>query len=443
MKTLISLIIMAFPVVHAASQEWRHEVSDTLLTVEQCAEMALSNNAAVKNSIKNVESSSETRREAFTKYFPHVSASAAAFRTHNNVLEYDFFNLVSLGIIDRGKMASIQALQPVFMGGQIINGNRLAKVGEAVAELQCRQTADEVCLTARTYYWKLVTLHATRRTLEKALQTLDSLDRQVQVAVDAGIATRNDLLKVQLKRNQYRADMVDLDNGIGLFGSLLGQYIGLPVNLRPKVTPTVPDSLPEIPVDIFMPPSEALSQTVDYQLLDKNIEAKKLEKRIEVGKNLPTVALGAGWFYHDVLRQNHNFGAVMVAVNIPLSGWWGGSHAIRKKKLALEIAQTEFTDLSQKLEIGMQDKWNDLTAAHRKMAIAHEAIVQSAENLRLNRAYYDAGMCTVTDMLDAEALNRQAIDNYTASYGAFRIAVEEYLNATGQQDYNLTSEHKQ
>lgn len=46
-------------------------------------------------------------------------------------------------------------------------------------------------------------------------------------------------------------------------------------------------------------------------------------------------------------------------------------------------------------------------------------------------------------MLDAEALNRQAIDNYTASYGAFRIAVEEYLNATGQQDYNLTSEHKQ
>ena len=87
MKTLISLIIMAFLVVHAASQEWRHEVSDTLLTVEQCAEMALSNNAAVKNSIKNVESSSETRREAFTKYFPQVSASAAAFRTHNNVLD--------------------------------------------------------------------------------------------------------------------------------------------------------------------------------------------------------------------------------------------------------------------------------------------------------------------------------------------------------------------
>ncbi len=41
----------------------------------------------------------------------------------------------------------------------------------------------------------------------------------------------------------------------------------------------------------------------------------------------------------------------MVAVNIPLSGWWGGSHAIRKKEIAVQVAQNEFSDLSQKLEI--------------------------------------------------------------------------------------------
>ena len=277
-------------------------------------------------------------------------------------------------------------------------------------------------------------LNAARSTLEKALQTLDSLDSQVLAAVDAGIVTRNDLLKVQLKRNQYRADMVDLTNGIELFSILLGQYIGLDSDIRPKVEAVIPDTMPAMPDGLFVLPADAVSETADYQLLGKNLEAKKLEKRIEVGKNLPTVAFGAGWFYHDVLGQDHNFGAVMLAVNVPLSGWWGGSHAIRKKKLAVEMAQTEFNDLTQKLEIEMRDKWNNLTAAHRKMAIAREAIGQSAENLKLNRAYYDAGMCTVTDMLDAEALNRQAIDDYTAAYGAFRVAVDEYLNATGRSD---------
>lgn len=118
------------------------------------------------------------------------------------------------------------------------------------------------------------------------------------------IATRNDLLKVQLKRNTYRADMVDLDNGIDLFGRLLGQYIGLPEGVRPVPVVAVPDSMPLLPDAVYMLPADALPQTADYQLLNKNIEAKKLEKRMEVGKNLPTVALGAGWFYHDVLRQD-------------------------------------------------------------------------------------------------------------------------------------------
>ncbi len=434
MKKIILSVVLFMSFVTAVAQISEPVLRDTLLTVEECAAMAMANNASVRNAARAVESARETRREAFTGYFPQVSASAAAFRTHNDVLEYDFFNLVTLGIIDRGKMAGVQALQPLFMGGRIVNGNKLAGVGEAVAELQSRQTSDKVRLTARTYYWKLVALNAARSTLEKALQTLDSLDSQVLAAVDAGIVTRNDLLKVQLKRNQYRADMVDLTNGIELFSILLGQYIGLDSDIRPKVEAVIPDTMPAMPDGLFVLPADAVSETADYQLLGKNLEAKKLEKRIEVGKNLPTVAFGAGWFYHDVLGQDHNFGAVMLAVNVPLSGWWGGSHAIRKKKLAVEMAQTEFNDLTQKLEIEMRDKWNNLTAAHRKMAIAREAIGQSAENLKLNRAYYDAGMCTVTDMLDAEALNRQAIDDYTAAYGAFRVAVDEYLNATGRSD---------
>ena len=331
MKKIILSVVLFMSFVTAVAQISEPVLRDTLLTVEECAAMAMANNASVRNAARAVESARETRREAFTGYFPQVSASAAAFRTHNDVLEYDFFNLVTLGIIDRGKMAGVQALQPLFMGGRIVNGNKLAGVGEAVAELQSRQTGDKVRLTARTYYWKLVALNAARSTLEKALQTLDSLDSQVLAAVDAGIVTRNDLLKVQLKRNQYRADMVDLTNGIKLFSILLGQYIGLDSDIRPKVEAVIPDTIPAMPDGLFVLPADAVSETADYQLLGKNLEAKKLEKRIEVGKNLPTVAFGAGWFYHDVLGQDHNFGAVMLAVNVPLSGWWGGSHAIRKK----------------------------------------------------------------------------------------------------------------
>ena len=41
----------------------------------------------------------------------------------------------------------------------------------------------------------------------------------------------------------------------------------------------------------------------------------------------------------------------------------------KRKSLALENARNELEDLGEKLEISMQDKWNNVTAAHRKMEL--------------------------------------------------------------------------
>lgn len=406
--------------------------ADSVITLDRCIELALANNMAVRNAANDTKAAVELRREAFTKYFPEVSATGTAFWTHNDIFQYNLLDIIEIGFINKGKMAGVQAMQPLFMGGQIVNGNKLAAVGEEVARLRQQQTLDELRLTTESLYWKLVTLKASRGALEAAIATLDTLDTQVKVAVDAGVAMRNDLLKVQLKRNTYRSEMVDLDNGIKLVRMLLGQYMGKGADWNFDVDDAVPEAVPAFPAELYMPGADALPLTTDYKLLQKNVEAKKLEKRIEIGRNLPQVALGAGWFYHDLLEQNHNFGALMVAVNIPLSGWWGGSHAIKRKSLALENARNELTDLGEKLEIGMQDKWNSLTAAHRKMDIACEGVGESSENLRLNRLYYEAGMSTVTDVLEAEASHKESIDSYIAAYGAFCVARSAYLIATGR-----------
>lgn len=405
---------------------------DTILTLQQCIDLAVANNAAIKQASNSSSAAKETRKEAFTKYFPQISATGFGFRSHNYVFQYNALDMLNIELVKHGVLAGVQALQPIFMGGQIVNGNQLAKVGEAAAELQRAQTEREVRLTTEQYYWKLATLQDTRRTLESVIATLDTLDSQIQVAVDAGVAMRNDLLKVQLKRNGYQADMVDLDNGIQLCRMVLSQYIGEYFEKPINISAPVPEAVPAYPSDLHVEPAAALDQTIDYQLLDANVKAKKLEKKMEVGKNLPQVLGGAGWYYHNVLEQGHNFGALQLVVNVPISGWWGGSHAIKRKNFELENAKIEREDLGQMLQINMQNKWDELTASHRKMELAAEAIGQADENLRLNRVYYDAGTSTITDLLEAEALARQAHDKYSTAYGDFQSARAAYLNATGR-----------
>ena len=43
---------------------------------------------------------------------------------------------ISMTMMKNGTIAGVTAVQPIFAGGQIINGNKLAKVGEDVSRLQ-------------------------------------------------------------------------------------------------------------------------------------------------------------------------------------------------------------------------------------------------------------------------------------------------------------------
>ncbi|MCH5232094.1 MAG: TolC family protein [Muribaculaceae bacterium] len=425
-RSVIAILIVLFNLSLFAEQ------CDSVFTLEQCISLAIQNNRKGIEAKNNVEVAVTIKKEAFTKYFPEIAAAGMAFWGNHDILQYNLLDIVELGLIKRGKVAGIQALQPIFTGGLIINGNKLAGVAEEVAKIRKEQTENELRLNTENFFWKLNTLESSMKVIDSAIEFLDTLENQVKVMVDAGLITRNDLLKVQLKRNTYLSDKVDLQNGIQLVKMLLGQYMGLGVSGNFQIKSEIPENVPDLDYSLFLPSAQALGQTSDYQLLQKNIEAKKIEKRIEVGSNLPSVMLGGGWYYHDLLKQNHNFGSVQIAVSVPLTGWWSGSYAIKRRNLELINAQNEMQDLSEQLQIEMQDKWNNLTAAHRKMEIEKEGIDQSKENLYLNKMYYEAGMCTISDLLEAETSYKESEDRFTSAYGEFKTAQASYLIATGR-----------
>lgn len=430
-KHIISLIVLG--TLYSTAYARSAASADTLtLTLEQCREMALSGNFAVRTAANDMQMAKETSKEAFTKYFPEISASGTSFWANHDVIQYKVFHLFELGIIDKGYTIGLTAVQPIFAGGQIANGNALAHVGEKVAQLRKRQTDDEIYASTDKYYWQLVSLQSQRATLASLITMLDTLAYQTQAAVDAGVILRNDLLRVELQRNDFKATMIDLDNGIALCANLLGQYIGAgltPIKVNERVVPGI---VPELDYEIWRDPEQAVTDTPDFEMLHSALKAAELEKKMTIGSNLPTVGLGAGWFFHNLLKENFNFGALFVAVNVPLSGWWGGSHAIKKKQLEIDNARMQLEDGQQLLQIAIKDAWDNLTAAYRKMQNSAESITQAEENLRLNENYYQVGVSNITDLLEAQTLYKQACDQFTTSYAEYRVCATQYLKATGQ-----------
>lgn len=260
---------------------------------------------------------------------------------------------------------------------------------------------------------------------------LDELYKDVEAAVSAGVTTRNDLLQITLKKNEVESNQINLVDNLALCKMVLAQHIGVETSSFEVASPET-THLPESPQSLYRDPAEALLLTQERRLLEKNVEANRLQHRLEIGKNLPTVGVGVGYMYNNLMDKDETFGVAFVSVSVPVSGWWGGSHKIKKQKLKVVNAENELSDKSELLVIKMQQTWNDLQNAWRQIRIAQSSIDRSAENLRLNRDCYQAGTVTMSDLLDAQTIYQQSKDNYVDAYAKYQVKVLEYMQSTGR-----------
>lgn len=400
-------------------------------TLDECLEQALSNNVRMRNAENEIRMAEHDRKNAFTRYFPSVSASGGGFIANKGLMELNMGPDMSMSMMKDGIVGGVSATLPLFAGGQIVNGNKLAKVSEEVSRTRYRLSENEVRLTTENYYWQVVTLKEKLRTLEVVEARLDTLTRDVEAAVQAGVTTRNDLLQVQLRQNEIKSNRLNVENALALSRELLAQYMGMGLD-SVDVAYAMEERLPEEPAGLFLPPESALPRTGEYDLLRQNLEATRLQKKIAVGKNLPTVAIGGGYYYDDLLDVGMDFWVGFATVSVPLSGWWGGSHDIKKQKLQVKNAENQLNDQSEMLMIRMRQSWNDLNDAYKQVGIALTSIDQATENLRMQSDYYAAGTCTMSDLLDAQTLFQQSRDKYVEAYAQYEVKKREYLQATGR-----------
>ena len=401
------------------------------LTLEECSQLALENNARMKNARLDVKGAEEVRKEAFTKYFPSISATGGAFTSDNGMAELALVpGLLEMTMAKNGVMGGVTAVQPVFAGGQILNNNKLATLAVEVSRYQMKQSENEVLLTVEQYYWLHVSLQEKRKTVSLLETLIDNLYKDVEASVRAGVANRNELLQVQLKKNSIASDRLKVDNNLRLSKMLLSQYIGLPEDDF-TVQATLQEPLPS-PETYRIDLMSALPTTVAYKLLDKNVEASRLQYKLKVGQNLPSVGIGAGYMYHNILDTDHSFGMIFATVSVPLTDWWGGSHAIRKQKLQLKAAEYTRQDTNEKLLLQMQKLWNELEEAYKQAKISEESVKTAEENVRLSTDYYQVGTETLSDLLNAQSLLQQSRDQYTDDYTNYLIKRTEYLQATGR-----------
>lgn len=442
-KTLVSTCILLFFVLNSHAQP---------LTLDSCLHLAEKNNLTLQNARLDIEKAAEVKAQAFTKYFPNISAHALGYHSIHPMIEAGINDVSNAGVRDllntlygnygaalglentislfqHGVTAGVSAIQPIYMGGQIVNSNRLAQLGTEAAQLQAQKLNRDIMQEVEESYWMVVGLEAKRTTLTAVKLLLDSIQHNVETAINAGLATQNDLLKVLLRKNETAKLSLQLENGLGLAKRALCQSIGMVYNDTLQISDTL--SMPITPLPDLPETSTTILHRPESRLLTLNIQKEELEKRIEIGKTLPQIAIGAGYAYSNLwLDKNSTNGTAFFILKIPITNWWETSHKIRQHNHMIQQAENKEQQLREQMELQTLQAWNNVNEATEQIAIATASISSATENLRLTQLNYNAGLTTITDLLEAQTLYTKAQNDYTDSLIAYRINLRRYERLT-------------
>ena len=431
-----------------------------IYTLDDCLRIARENNATLKSAKVNRQMAEETEGSAFPAYFPKVFAGGFAFMANDYLVKKEIDvsaevegigqqfapTMMQMGLdptmlaaipttynmkmIDRGIVGHLTLVQPLFVGGQIYNGNQLAKIGTKAAKLQEHLAETEVRKNTETYYWLIVSLKEKLKTIAEAEKQVKAIQADVQVAVEAGVAVKNDLLRVDLEKKKLESNRIKVENGISVAKLMLARQM----NLGDSDFDLAEASLDNIhpPEEYRISTDEAVERRAESKLLAVNREVAEKERSMERGKTLPTVAVGASLLYQNLLDDDAVNGILFASVTVPISDWWSNSYSTAKYDLKAQKAAIDEAENKNLIKVDIDAKWNTLEESFRQIEISKDAVAQAEENLRMQREFYNAGTATLSNLLEAETLRQQASDSYTEAVTGYYTAICAYLTATGR-----------
>ena len=405
----------------------------------ECREMALAHSEELQKSDNALRQAELDQKIAQTAFLPKIEGSAMGAYVFPDI------DMMGMELRMRGTyMAGVNLTQPIYTGGKITTGHRLARIGKEAAAEKFRMTRMDVLVEADSAYWTYIAVGRKVRMLESYHAQMDTLYRQTETALVAGLATENELLRIDAKRTEIHYQLQKVQNGADLCRMSLCRIVGADFDTQIEATDTI--FVASQPVGL----SAETAARPELHLLEKQVAAGKEQIRMARADMLPTVGLSVGYSYYGNIKLNgmadvgggtmvpysqefrDGMGLAMLSVKIPIFHWGESRKKVRKARYELRNVELDLQKNTRLLNIEVQQAIRNIQDGYELIRTAEKGLQQADENLRVMRNRYAASMAPLTDLLDAQSQWQQAESNLIEAQTQYKIYETEYLRATGR-----------
>jgi len=472
-------------------------MAQQVLTLDDCLRMSVTGNKELEEARQKVLMSDYDKKIALANYFPKISASGTyMYNSRNLALVGDETSamLQNMGTLTQGAISSsveafmyatqslpkdamwqaaLQAMsgldvssalngigssidqalhlnirnvyagivsvqQPVFMGGKIIESNKIAGMAKELSETQYQSLCQDVMSEVEQTYWQIVSIAGKKKLAEAYCELLSQMEKDAQIAVAEGVAVQSDLLGIKVKHNEAMTLVSRTTNGLILSKMLLCKQIGLPMDSDVMLSDENLDFIPE-PAYVNNKSLEAIeADRMETRMLD--LAGKIYDKKVNVAvaDMLPRIAVTGNYLITNPNLFNGyqtNFGGMFnvgVCVNIPIFHATESLQKTRKAKAEAQIYKIRYEDACQKIDLQVQQLMHQQDESRNRLLAAASNLECAEENLRAATLGFAEGVVEANVTLQAQTAWMQAHSEYIDAGVEAQINHSNLLKAQGE-----------
>lgn len=429
------------------------------VSLDSCRHMAVRNNKAIRIAEEAVKGAGYERKAAFSAYLPGIDFSGtylynqrqinllgadamlptmsfdpATQKYNYNILTDPSGNPIKdpssgsyipteVAVIPKEAMqfdthnvfaGAFTLTQPVYMGGTIRALNDITKYAEKMAVAMRNNAVQDVVYAVDEAYWLVVSLGEKKRLAESFVTLVDTLRYNVKAMLDEGVATRADMLKVDVKYNEAKIMLTKVENGLSLSRMALAQICGLPVDskmsLEDEQLKTTDRTAPPFTYNM----SDVYARRQDLEAARQGITVLKHREKLAMGSMLPKIAIiGAYSFSNPNLNNGFQkkFGGgfnIGAAITIPLWHWGGNYNHYKATQSATNASRLALEDLEEKVELQVNQAKFKFQEAFKTYDMTLTNMKSADENLRCAEVGFKEGVLTADDVIGAQTMWLQA-----------------------------------
>lgn len=415
---------------------------NTTMSLDECLQMALSNNENLKNSLLEENVSRMTSREYLSVGFPQISFETGLkynFEIQKSLIDISKFmpgvpegteQEVSFGQKYDGIM-DLGISQMIFNGSYFV-GLAASKALIELSEKQSFRAKNDLIESVKKAYYVVLNTKERLILVNSNLERIKSLLNDTEILYKNGFVEKLDVDRIKVSYNNLNAEKIKADRLYDLSLSVLKFQIGYPVNDKLSVKGSIEDVT--LSVNDYDIQSFEYSDRIEHSILNTNKRLKSYDLKNNRSQFLPQIYANLNYGYntssseYDLFFNSNrwkNYGTVGLQIIVPIFDGFNKRSKINRSKIVVQQVENQIKFLERSIDLQINQNFIELKNAIQSLNISKENLVLANEVYNVSEKKYKEGVGSNLEVLDSNNSLKTAQTNY---YNAYYQAIISKIN---------------